>query len=67
MKTLCLAVLLSVLAAANTDAQPTEQQLRTDWANLARFRDANAKLPPPVKKENRVVFLGNSITEGWAK
>ena len=38
----------------------------TDWANLEKYREANAKLSPPVKSENRVVFLGNSITEGWA-
>jgi len=43
-----------------------EDKLHNDWANLERFRDANSKLSPPVKNENRVVFLGNSITEGWA-
>ncbi|MDP4185933.1 MAG: SGNH/GDSL hydrolase family protein [Bacteroidota bacterium] len=36
-----------------------------DWPNLARFRDANAKLAPVAKNEARVVFMGNSITEGW--
>ena len=60
---LCLTVLAA--AADNSSAQPTEQQLRSDWANLARFRDANTKLQPPLKNENRVVFMGNSITEGW--
>ena len=65
MKTLCLALGLTVLVTANASTQPTDQQLRTDWANLARFRDANSKLRPPLKNENRVVFLGNSITEGW--
>jgi lysophospholipase L1-like esterase len=43
-----------------------EEKLHNDWANLERFRDANSKLSPPVNNENRVVFLGNSITEGWA-
>jgi lysophospholipase L1-like esterase len=65
MKTLCLALGLTLLATANASTQPTEQQLRTDWANLAKFRDANAKLAPPMTNENRVVFMGNSITEGW--
>ena len=37
-----------------------------DWADLQKYHEANAKLSPPVKSENRVVFLGNSITEGWA-
>jgi lysophospholipase L1-like esterase len=36
-----------------------------DWANTARFKDANTKLAAPAKDENRVVFMGNSITEGW--
>jgi lysophospholipase L1-like esterase len=67
MKALPLIIGLIVIAAAadNTSAQPTEQQLRSDWANLARFRDANSKLQPPLSNENRVVFMGNSITEGW--
>ncbi len=42
------------------------QQERTDWANLARFRDANVSLGDPAPGERRVVFMGNSITEGWA-
>ncbi len=38
-----------------------------DWANTTRFKDENAKLAPSVKGEKRVVFMGNSITEGWIK
>ena len=37
----------------------------SDWPNLARFADANAALPPPAPKERRVVFMGDSITQGW--
>ena len=36
-----------------------------DWAQLNRFKQANAQLSPPEKDEQRVVFMGNSITEGW--
>jgi lysophospholipase L1-like esterase len=36
-----------------------------DWPNLGRYRDANAKLAPPAKGENRVVFMGDSITDNW--
>lgn len=36
-----------------------------DWANLKRFQEENALLKPPTKDEKRVVFMGNSITEGW--
>jgi hypothetical protein len=36
-----------------------------DWPNLSHYRDENIKLGLPVKNENRVVFMGNSITAGW--
>ncbi len=41
------------------------QRRAQDWPQLARYRDANAKVPPAAKNENRVVFLGDSITDGW--
>ena len=44
-----------------------QDALENDWANLGRYRDENAKLPAPAPRENRVVFYGNSITEGWAR
>ncbi len=37
-----------------------------DWPDLGRYRDANARLAPPAKGEGRVVFMGDSITEGWS-
>ena len=40
---------------------------KKDFGNLARYSKENAMLPKPVKKEKRVVFLGNSITEGWVR
>src|SRR5688500_9625766 len=36
-----------------------------DWPNLARYREANAKIAPPEKNEDRVVFIGDSITDSW--
>jgi lysophospholipase L1-like esterase len=36
-----------------------------DWPNLNRFRAENALLGAPEKGEKRVVFMGNSITQGW--
>ncbi|MDB4584716.1 alpha-L-fucosidase, partial [Draconibacterium sp.] len=38
-----------------------------DWANLKRYEKANADLSAPAANENRVVFMGNSITEGWVR
>ena len=37
----------------------------TDWANTARYAGENEKLSDPAPGEKRVVFMGNSITEGW--
>ncbi|HVX66042.1 MAG TPA: GDSL-type esterase/lipase family protein [Bryobacteraceae bacterium] len=43
-----------------------EAQLRNpDRDNLARYAEANSKLPAPVAGRPRVVFLGDSITDGW--
>ena len=36
-----------------------------DWANLKRFQQENSELLLPKANEHRVVFMGNSITEGW--
>ena len=36
-----------------------------DWANLNRFKEENAKLGMPRTCDDRVVFMGNSITQGW--
>jgi acyl-CoA thioesterase I len=44
-----------------------EVRLRNDWAYLERYREANASLAAPAVGEDRVVFYGNSITEGWAQ
>jgi lysophospholipase L1-like esterase len=36
-----------------------------DWANLQRYQQANEALQASEKGEQRIVFMGNSITEGW--
>lgn len=36
-----------------------------DWANLNRYKEENLNLGLPADNENRIVFMGNSITEGW--
>ena len=37
-----------------------------DWANLSKFKNANIELNA-LKTKNRIVFMGNSITEYWPK
>ena len=38
-----------------------------DWSNLYKYKEENAKIGMPAAGENRVVFMGNSITEGWGQ
>jgi len=43
-----------------------EKQLRSpDRDNLKRYAEANEKVGPPSAGRPRVVFLGDSITDGW--
>ncbi len=37
-----------------------------DFANFEKYAKANEKLPPPNPGENRIIFMGNSITEFWS-
>jgi lysophospholipase L1-like esterase len=37
----------------------------SDFGNLARYRDANARLLAPAASQQRVVFMGDSITDSW--
>jgi lysophospholipase L1-like esterase len=60
-------LLLPARLLAQTPQELREQRIHNDWAWLERFRQANAELPPPAPGEQRVVFMGNSITEAWAK
>jgi lysophospholipase L1-like esterase len=43
-----------------------EDQLK-DWPQLHRYQADNAALPPPAPGESRVVFYGDSITDGWGR
>ena len=40
------------------------QRTLKDWPNMQRYADDNEKVKT-VADKNRVVFMGNSITEGW--
>ncbi len=56
-----LAWLVLPLGLASAQTQYDE---KNDWAYLKRYQQENAQLAP---SNDRVVFMGNSITEGWAK
>ena len=51
-------------AAAPPPVSEAETRLHTDWAWLGRYRDDDASLIASGAK-TRVVFIGDSITEGW--
>jgi lysophospholipase L1-like esterase len=53
--------------AAQRRAGAADSARRNDWPNLGRYAKANAALPAPLMDEHRVVFMGNSITDGWAR
>jgi len=75
---LCLLFLMCIVPAfaqtapqesqecADAKAQAARLQSRLqDWPALARYREANAGVAAPAKDEKRVVFMGDSITDGW--
>lgn len=42
------------------------RHLLTDWAGLTRYGSDDSEIRRPAPGENRVVFLGDQITEAWA-
>lgn len=48
----------------NSKANPIPET--KDWANLKKYASQNESIALPAKKEKRVVFMGNSITEKWS-
>ena len=51
--------------AAPPARPPVGQGENGDWANIARYRDADQPLLATADPK-RVVFMGDSITQGWA-
>lgn len=75
IRTLLQLVLISLLFLTAPAMQAQEkmsdyekmmyERNKVDWPYLNRYHDDNLKLGPPAAGEKRVVFMGNSITEGW--
>lgn len=66
MKKLFLFTVLIASAILSSYAQGNAQDYNK-LINLKRYEKDNAELPPPAENEQRVVFIGNSITEGWVR
>ena len=57
-KILGLGLAMGGLLMATSVSAQTE---KGDWAQFGRYADANKRVTTPAK----VVFMGNSITDGW--
>jgi lysophospholipase L1-like esterase len=44
-----------------------DEKTLQDWANLGRYRKDNSLLPIPDPGQDRVVFMGDSITDAWGR
>jgi lysophospholipase L1-like esterase len=61
-------LLLFLIAFMNNNAQEIVTAgggTLKDWAHLKKYEKENEKLKK-INEPNRVVFMGNSITEGWS-
>jgi lysophospholipase L1-like esterase len=43
------------------------RHLLSDWAGLTRYGSDDSEVPPPRAGEDRVVFIGDQITEAWGR
>jgi lysophospholipase L1-like esterase len=43
------------------------RHLLSDWAGLTRYGSEDSEIKPPAPGENRVVFIGDQITEFWGR
>ena len=43
------------------------QKILIDWANLTRYKQENADLAAKPAEADRVVFMGDSITDAWGR
>ena len=80
VRVLCASVLLWLLFLLTVPAQTPDPaktiaelerelaahiRLLSDWGGLTRYGSENAELGPPAPGVDRVVFLGDEITEMW--
>lgn len=68
MKKCLFSTFILLLISFSMVAQKEEYKelMSQDWANLKKYRDANKSI---LENDNypQVVFMGNSITEGWVR
>ena len=62
MRVVTMILIILSLMGCSSEEKSVEQ----DWPNLKYYKSKNLELGSPKKDEKRVVFMGNSITEGWS-
>ena len=62
-------LLLTGFAAAQALEQKlaAQRHLLNDWGGLIRYGSEDAEIGPPKPAENRVVFLGDDLTDLWGQ
>ena len=64
-KILLLIFLFSIMNNTAQDVYIQGGGTLMDWAHLKKYKQSNSELKK-INDPNRVVFMGNSITEGWS-
>jgi lysophospholipase L1-like esterase len=63
-----LVVLCAAAEGQDVEKQAAEmRRLLIDWAGLTRYGSENTEIRPPARGEQRVVFLGDEVTEYWGR
>ena len=65
MVKLSVCCLFVCLAGVTAVGQSINADCKTDWPNLSRYHEENKKTAAPGKNEQRIVFIGDSITDSW--
>lgn len=60
-------LLVKPVGQVTADEVQFMQERLSDWAELGRYRAANAQLPARQAGVPRVLFYGDSITQGWGE
>lgn len=67
LQAICIGFFLFLAPSLHAQKDSVTERLNqsNDWPDLRRYRSENEKVGLPAANENRVVFMGNSITDGW--
>jgi lysophospholipase L1-like esterase len=70
MRALVLLLAATCFAQTQDDLERlvnAQRKILTDWAGLTHYGSEDTEVPPPKAGENRVVFIGDDLTENWGE